>query len=360
MCHGKNLFEENHKTISVFSPENDYSKTDTLQVTIVNEKPNLYPGQRLQIVTLLDIQNSYPKAGKYLGYVINYEPKCRVPYLKVKLYLKISETIQNFENKADDTFGKINIYVVDRRGINNVSVGCHVVFEGKKHPAFNDFYENCCQPSLLMRDEKTNNLKEVLNIQSLEPNKKYICALKVKNAILTNEKQKFIHDTEFTIHFTDPSYAKWIILGVSFSIILVLIVGLIILKKSQLRKKEPNNSLSTDTSQSTSTTSTIISRVSNVPIIQKKGAVKKCTNTPKTMVTQNSSTNNKGINFGQKVVGNNSNLINQTKNAPKKIATKNSNNNLINQTKNTPKKVVAKIINQNKISNVGDSVFKLK
>uniref|UniRef100_A0A0N5B6V0 6-cysteine protein n=1 Tax=Strongyloides papillosus TaxID=174720 RepID=A0A0N5B6V0_STREA len=268
MCSGHSIFKSSSRIVSVLPPENNYIKAGTFKVSIVNQTTNLYPEQKLQLIDVNDITETYPKAGTYLGFVVNYEPKCNVPYLNVKLFLKISDSIQKFENKADDIFGKIDTYIVDRRKMNNAHVGCHVVFEGKKHPAFNDFYENFCQPSLLMLDGKTGKFIEITDIQSFQPNNKYICALRVKNANSKNGKQRYIHKTEFTITLIDSNFTVWIIFGIFIIIAVLLIVGLLILKK--FKRKKSNNNSSTSSSQSTTKSSTVVSTISNVPIIKKK------------------------------------------------------------------------------------------
>uniref|UniRef100_A0A0N5C4H1 EGF-like domain-containing protein n=1 Tax=Strongyloides papillosus TaxID=174720 RepID=A0A0N5C4H1_STREA len=208
MCNGHNIFKSSSIIISVLPPENNFNKAGIFKVSKVNQTTNLYPEQELQLIDVNDIIKTHSGATEYLGYVVNYEPKCRVPYLNVKLYLKISDTIQKFENKANDNFGKIDTYVVDRKGINSVPVGCHVVFDEKKHPAFNHFYENCCQPSLLMFNGKTKKFIEITDIQSFQPNNMYKCALKVKNANSKSGQQKYIHETDFTINLIDPSLNK--------------------------------------------------------------------------------------------------------------------------------------------------------
>uniref|UniRef100_A0A0K0EW61 EGF-like domain-containing protein n=1 Tax=Strongyloides venezuelensis TaxID=75913 RepID=A0A0K0EW61_STRVS len=407
MCNGHNILKSSSRIISILSPENIYNEAGTLNVGAIDKITNLYPEQELQLIDVNDIIKTYPKAGTYLGFVVNFEPKCRVPYLNVKLSLKINDSIQKFQNKVGNTFREIDTYVVDRREMNNAHVGCHLVFSEKKHPAFNDFYENCCQPSLLMLDRKTGKYIEITNIQSLQPNNKYKCALKVKNTNFKSGGKKYIHETDFTIHLIDLSlndtsssesnFTVWVIFGVFIIVIILLIIGLIILKKIKKKKSNNNSNSSSSTSQSTTTNTTVISKIFNTPII-KKNINKTCTNMGKTSVTKNLNTNNKVVNFGQKVIAenlnvnvinhtknivtknsninlvnqaknapknvvaknSNINLVNQAKNAPKNVVAKNSNINLLNQAKNAPKKIVGKNTNPKKTSNISQIILKIK
>uniref|UniRef100_A0A0N5B2R8 6-cysteine protein n=1 Tax=Strongyloides papillosus TaxID=174720 RepID=A0A0N5B2R8_STREA len=340
-CYGAIIDRPSSPVIAFLPPENN--NINTFKISRFTRNTKLYPGYKLHYVKINDFSPNYLKSDNHLGKSFNYEAKCIIPPLNATLRLKINGFIQEFENKVDGNFGKIDIYTFDRKEIEDTLIGCHAVPDEMKHPAFSDFYALLHPTSLLMFDETTRKHIEVISTKQLVPNKKYKCILKYGNS--KNKKPNYIKETEFVINFTGE-YLYWIIFGVFILVTSLLIVGLVIYKKIQSKKKKQNNSSSTSSSmsssQSTTKSSTVISEVSNVPIIQNKNVAAKSTNMGKTMVNKNANINNKVTNLEQKV------------------ATKNSNLNLANQAKNAPKKVVGKNSNQKKISNMEDSVFKVK
>uniref|UniRef100_A0A0N5CGB3 6-cysteine protein n=1 Tax=Strongyloides papillosus TaxID=174720 RepID=A0A0N5CGB3_STREA len=380
MCDEEDLFHDAYATVSVLPPERNYLEHDAFKVNIVNKKSNLYPDQRLQLVNFANIQKNYPDAGRFLGYVINYEPKCKVPRVEVRLRLEINDIIQTSKKMYNKNLGEIDTYVVDKTDMNNSRIGCHVDLDKKRHPNLDDFYENQCRTWLYMYNQQNTGYQSISNISLLQSNRKYKCVLEVKDRFPINRKSSIIYETEFSIHlidsrfnksssknssFKEPNFKKiksdntnfgvWIIFVVFIIVTTLLIVGIIILKK--FKKKKPNNSTSasSSTSQSTTKSSTVVSNIINVPIIQKKNVGKTHMNIVKTVVAKNANTNNKLINFKQKVVGKNSNinLVKQTENTPKKIVAKNSNINLVKQAKNAPQKIAAKTLNlMNQTKNV--------
>uniref|UniRef100_A0A0N5BQK1 Uncharacterized protein n=1 Tax=Strongyloides papillosus TaxID=174720 RepID=A0A0N5BQK1_STREA len=397
---GKNLLKSTYATYLALSPEKNY-KSNITEVNFYNYKSKFYSGQRLIYGIYKEYHKNEDNFGKSTrGYTYTYHAKYLLPEIYATLRLKINGVIQKFLNKIDENFGKIDVYTFDRREIKDAPMGCHAVPDKITYPAFNDFYERRYSTLLLIFDETAQQYKKVHNIQGLVSNKKYKCILIIKGSNSKTKKPNFIKETEFVINFIDEISPIWIIFVVLVIITVLLIVGFIILKRLQLKKKKSNDSLSTSSSKSKTKSLTVTSKVPKVPTTQKKNAFKTYMNIAKTMVTKNWNTNNKVTNFGQKVVGKNSNLINQiqngtknvvaknsnlnltnqtqnatknvagknpnlnltnqTQNATKNVIAKNPNINLVNQVKNTPKKIAVKNTNQKKISNVGDSVFKLK
>uniref|UniRef100_A0A0N5BE28 Glycoprotein n=1 Tax=Strongyloides papillosus TaxID=174720 RepID=A0A0N5BE28_STREA len=433
ICNGVDIYSSDPKVVAIFESGNIYNPDgDSYRGNLVHGKMNLYPGQKLHAIDreyiYNEIQNN--RVDIYLGFAFMYQAKCKVPYLNATLRLKIDGKVQTVNKHMVQNIHELDNYVFERTGKKNIPVGCDVVLEKEKHPSLTDFYKKCCNPSLVIPNDE-NKFIQVFGIMYLEPNRKYVCTMSNGDSVNNGYwRPKQITDTKFNVKLIDKihedlsdsnnstdsndfnnfidfngfdntsDYIIWIIFGVFIVVSVISIVGLIILKKIQLKKKKSNNSSSTSSSKSTIKSSTVISKVSNVPIIQKKNAFKTYTNMAKTMVTKNLDMNNKVTNFGQKVVGKNSNLINQiqngtknvvaknsnlnltnqtqnatknvvaknsnlnlanqTQNATKNVIAKNPNINLVNQVKNTPKKIAVKNTNQKKISNVGDSVFKLK
>uniref|UniRef100_A0A0N5B2R7 Peptidase S72 domain-containing protein n=1 Tax=Strongyloides papillosus TaxID=174720 RepID=A0A0N5B2R7_STREA len=336
----KNILEPSSLAIAFLPPGNIYNNVNAFKISRFTINTKLYSGHRLHCVDKELISQMKSKFISSFGHELDYEARCKVPPLNATLRLKINGIVRKFENKTEDNFGKKNIYTFDKREMRDASIGCHAVPDEMEHPAFSDFYELLYPTSLLMFDETTGKFIEVNNIENLVSNRTYKCIIKDVNS--KNKKQNYIRETEFIINLTGDYSYIWIIFGVFIVVTALLIAGLIIFKRLQLKKKKRNNSLSTSSSQSTSTSSTVISKVSNIQIIQNKNVAAKSTNMGKTMVNKNANINNKVTNLEQKV------------------ATKNSNINLVNQAKNTPKKVVGKNSNQKKINNMEDSVFKVK
>uniref|UniRef100_A0A0K0EW82 6-cysteine protein n=1 Tax=Strongyloides venezuelensis TaxID=75913 RepID=A0A0K0EW82_STRVS len=367
ICKDTMLYESKLVVIAFLPPGNQYYNIHEYSIEKLVNQTKIYVGHRLHILNYDDfikrrwgIENSF-------GYVLNYEAKCSVPTISANLRLKINGTVQGFENKIDEKFGREDIYTFHSREINNSSIGCHIVLDGFEHPAFKDFYGHIYSTSLMMFDETIKKYIKVDGVQNLVSNRKYKCGLIIKGRNSKIQKPDYIKETEFIINIIYEKTHEsntWIIFVISILVIVILLIGLLFLKKLKSKKKKPKSgsSTSSSTSQSTTKTSTVISKISNAPIIKTNNADKTCTKMAKTIATKNIVKNNKVTNFGQKVIGigKNSNLINQANNTPKKVIVKNSNINLVNQAKNVPKKIVGKITNPTKINNVGDSVFKLK
>uniref|UniRef100_A0A0K0G3X6 EGF-like domain-containing protein n=1 Tax=Strongyloides venezuelensis TaxID=75913 RepID=A0A0K0G3X6_STRVS len=299
----------------VLSPEND-NKSKSTVISMYNSESKLYSGQRLSYTTI-DQFSKYENLVNYndSGFAVIITPLYVVPDINATLRLKVNGRVQNFKNKIDKKFGRIDIYSVDIRGMDNVQVGCHAVPNEMEHPAFEDFYEKRFQTRLLMFDEKTSKYNEISNIKSLVSNTKYKCSLNIEATDNENLKRKYIVETEFSINLIDTSFIMWIIFGVSVFMILLLIVGFIIYKKRQLRKKRFNKGLSMDgststtrstskcisqfpskctsqsTSKSRSNSSTTTSFVKNVPIIQNKIVNRGPKNIDKKIATKTSSVN---------------------------------------------------------------------
>uniref|UniRef100_A0A0N5C653 Cadherin domain-containing protein n=1 Tax=Strongyloides papillosus TaxID=174720 RepID=A0A0N5C653_STREA len=308
----------------VLSPEND-NKSESTVINMYNSESKLYSGQRLSYTTIYQFAE-YENLVKYndSGFAVIITPLYVVPDINATLRLKVNGRVQNLESKIDKKFGRLDIYSVDIRELDNVHVGCHAVPNQMKHPAFEDFYEKRYQTRLLMFDEKANEYNHQINdIKSLVSNTKYKCSLNIETSGYESLKPKYIVETEFSINLIDSSFIIWIIFGVSAFVTLLLIVGFIIFKKRQLRKKQFNKGLSMDgststtesaskcasqspskctsqspskctsqsTSQSRNNSSTITSFVKNVPIIQNKIVNRGPMNINKKIVTKTSNIN---------------------------------------------------------------------
>uniref|UniRef100_A0A0N5B510 Peptidase S72 domain-containing protein n=1 Tax=Strongyloides papillosus TaxID=174720 RepID=A0A0N5B510_STREA len=340
MCKDVFVNELPTPVIAFLPPGYNYDSNNTFKLDLFDTNTKLYSGHGLHYVNEKDFFNKILDIERCIGYAINYEPKCTVPHLKATLRLKINGIVQEFQNKIDNNFGKIDSYVVNRREIKDAQISCHAVLEETKHPALNDFYEYRFSTLLSMLDETTKHYIEVNNTHSLVSNRKYRCTLKDVNS--KSEKPTFITETEFIIDLTEEYSYIWIIFGVFIAVTVLLIIGFIVLKKLKFKIKKSNSSTLTTSSQSTNKSLTAISEGPNPLIIKEKNTDKTRANLEKMINNKNLNTNNKLISFEQKVVGKNSNL------------------NLINEAKNAPKKVSGKDTNQKKISNMNDSVFKVK
>uniref|UniRef100_A0A0K0F1I8 6-cysteine protein n=1 Tax=Strongyloides venezuelensis TaxID=75913 RepID=A0A0K0F1I8_STRVS len=342
-CNNAFMDKPSSPVIAFLPPENNFNNANSFKISRFIRNMKFYHGHRLHYINLEHYDYDSIERRDTLGYSNNYEAKCITPTLNATLRLQINGIIREFDNKVDSSFGKIDIYSFDRKEIKDALIGCHAVPDEMKHPAFSDFYALYYSTSLLMFDETSEKAIEVKSSQQLVSNKKYKCILKDGNS--KNKKPSYIKETVFIINFTGE-YMYWIIFVIFILVTALLIVGLVIYKKIQSKKKKRSSSSSTSSSisssQSTTNSSTVVSEVTNVPILQDKNVAAKSTNMGKNVVSKNANISNKVTNPGQKVDA------------------KNSNSKLINQVKIAPKKVVGKNSNPKKISNMDDSVFKVK
>uniref|UniRef100_A0A0N5C017 Ig-like domain-containing protein n=1 Tax=Strongyloides papillosus TaxID=174720 RepID=A0A0N5C017_STREA len=318
-----NLLNSSFISLLILLPENNFNSTSAV-IGRYNNDSKLYSGQTVFVLPLKWYEESNYKVSAFpSGYPFHYNSQFLVPNIETTLRLKANDKVQRFKttNSSEGT----DIYTIDLREMNNGHVGCHAVPDNITHPGFKDFYEKRYKTNLLMFDEKTDKYLEVYDIKSLVSNSKYKCVINVDTITSDNKKPKFIKETNFTISFSnESSFTTWIIIGVSVSIISLLVIGLIIYKKLKPRKIESDNtpSIGISTPTSTSKSSTVTTSVVNAPIIQNK----------KVAPLSNS-------------IG-------------KKIVTKNSNINANNQMKKVTNKTVAKKSNVKQICE--DSVFQMK
>uniref|UniRef100_A0A0N5C016 Uncharacterized protein n=1 Tax=Strongyloides papillosus TaxID=174720 RepID=A0A0N5C016_STREA len=274
MCLSGDILDSSDLIVSVLL--SDYNYESNSNVFDIFNKSKIYSGQRFHVRRMVFFNSEIivdDSIGEKSGYLHRFDTYWTVPNINATLRLKIDGIVQKHKNKIEDNFESIDTYLIDKRKIDNGLVGCHAVPDDVKLPLFEDFYEKRYQTHLLMLNEKTNEYTKVYDINSLVSNKKYKCILNVNSSISDIGILNYILESEFTIQFVDSSFTIWVIFGVSIGIISLLIIDLIIFKKSKLRKKKSNNSssISTSISSSESTTkhSTIITGVANVPIIQK-------------------------------------------------------------------------------------------
>uniref|UniRef100_A0A0K0F1I4 Uncharacterized protein n=1 Tax=Strongyloides venezuelensis TaxID=75913 RepID=A0A0K0F1I4_STRVS len=256
-----------------------------------SKNTNLYADDRLNCLNVFDFYNVKQwEYENYVGYAINYEPKCIVPHLNAKLRFKINDTVQGIDNKIDVKFGRKDIYTFHRREIKNSSIGRHTVVGGFEHPTFSDFYELLHSASFSMFDKTIGKHIEVKNDQQLVSNKIYKCILMNVNS--KNKKPNYIKETKFIIELTGENSYIWIIfLDLWFT-------------KKYNQKKKQNNSSSTNSSmsssQSTTKSSTVVSKISIIPTTKSKNVAAKSMNMAKTMVNKNLNINNKVISLNKK------------------------------------------------------------
>uniref|UniRef100_A0A0N5BCI9 EGF-like domain-containing protein n=1 Tax=Strongyloides papillosus TaxID=174720 RepID=A0A0N5BCI9_STREA len=278
ICKDTMLYESKLGVIAFLPPGNQYHKIDEFSIEKLVNQTNLYAGHRLHILNTQDFFDLGSNIESSFGYIMNYEAKCSVPTISATLRLKIDDNVQGFDSKIDQKFGRKDIYTLFSGEIKKASIGCHIVLDEMKYRTFKDFYGLRYSTSLTMFDETTEKYITVDGVKNLVSNRIYKCILITKGNNSKIKKPDYIKETEFIIVLTGE-YFYWIIFGVFILITALLIAGLVIYKKLQLKKRKTDISLSTSSSmsssQSTSKSSTVVSEVSNVPIIQNKNVATK-------------------------------------------------------------------------------------
>uniref|UniRef100_A0A0N5C2J2 Uncharacterized protein n=1 Tax=Strongyloides papillosus TaxID=174720 RepID=A0A0N5C2J2_STREA len=198
MCQDHIIYQSSPAGIALLTRGNNYNDVNEFRIRHLTKDTNLYAGDRLHILD--SVKNQFAYMEDFTGYVVNYEAKCKLPNIKATLRLKVNGTVQKFKNNLDKKFGKIDTYVVDRREIKDIPIGCHAVPDEMKQPAFNNFYELLYSTSLLMFNETTQHYIEVNNTQSLISKTKYKCILNIKSRNSKIEKPDYIKETDFVIN----------------------------------------------------------------------------------------------------------------------------------------------------------------
>uniref|UniRef100_A0A0K0EWM8 EGF-like domain-containing protein n=1 Tax=Strongyloides venezuelensis TaxID=75913 RepID=A0A0K0EWM8_STRVS len=352
-CKNYTVYSSYPNTIVFLPPGNKYDNVDVFKLRRLEKNTTLYAGNRLHYLNFKDFQTNIWDIEGYMGYVLNYEAKCKVPNIKATLRLKINDTIQRFENKIHQKFGRRDTYTFSSREIKKSSIGCQIVLDEMKYRTFTNFYGLRYSTSLLMFDETTKKYIEVRDIEKLVSvpkistinlgstgsngpndltNTKILTisngsnnSIAPKNSTTTEIFTIFYGSTgsDNSIALKDSTTTKistvstgskksivsdnsgksnnsrasknskiLIIFGISLIVILILIILLLCLKKSQKKRKESNKniSISSSTSEQTIKSLTSASKVANDPVVKKKNTDKRPLNIAKT--TGNLKTNN--------------------------------------------------------------------
>uniref|UniRef100_A0A0N5B504 Protein kinase domain-containing protein n=1 Tax=Strongyloides papillosus TaxID=174720 RepID=A0A0N5B504_STREA len=268
----------------VLSPDYNFNSNSTI-IGRYNNDSKLYSGQRIFVLHKNEYKElKYKISNERLGRTYNIYPQFRVPNIKATLRLKVNDKVQEF--KTTNNSESMDTYTVNLREIKNGLVGCHAVPDDMNDSIFGYFYEKRYKTDLFIFDKNENKYTKVNDLKSLISNSIYKCVLNKETTDLTELRASDIKENHFIIHLigsmnsdksndlTKSNSTKWIFIGVPIGVFLVgtllLLVGLIIYKKRQLRKKESKNYLSSRKSSSASKSSSVIKNNSNVSRIQNK------------------------------------------------------------------------------------------